>query len=306
MITKVKQSVFNWSDQGLFHSALDYGCSSAIADNRTAIIAALTTIGAGQVLFIPAGIEHTFDPEVDWPVVANQMIVEWKGNKFGVYFNDTNSVFALNSAVAFTSLLSDYLRAKNIVVVDSLAVPTLGGEWYINASSELELRSYAGTKLLTIQVSGGSIADIAAEGNITLAASKTLTAPNIISSGTATLATANIAAGTAVLSTLTVGSAPQRVGFETSAPVAAGTTTPAAGTRFYSTTHAALIASHTLALTNLADRESIEIFWQNAVTTLTVNAPGGCAFATGHAPTAATAGQSHHFYRNGTTIYRLR
>lgn len=93
MPTRPKGSRFDFSDQGIFYSALDsqVGCKTTNtgAQNRTALITAFTTIAAagGGVIVLPHGVASTF-VAADFPASANALcLLTIKGQSFEVLCN---------------------------------------------------------------------------------------------------------------------------------------------------------------------------------------------------------------------------
>lgn len=99
MYSSVKGSAFNFGDNGVFYSAIDFGCRKTLtaADNTTKLNAALAEMDAagGGVLLIPQGI--AFNP-VTFPVTSNKLAVwvisaasvVWQGNS-NIDFSITGS-----------------------------------------------------------------------------------------------------------------------------------------------------------------------------------------------------------------------
>ena len=90
MTSSVKGSAFNFGDNGVFYSAIDFGCrtNKTAAENTAKVTAALIEIEAagGGILLIPQGImvdaitfPVTAIPLAIWNLMAND--ITWKGNQ---------------------------------------------------------------------------------------------------------------------------------------------------------------------------------------------------------------------------------
>lgn len=286
----IKGSAFNFGDQGVFHSVLDYGARTTKADvqNDVVIAAALTAIAAdgGGVLVIPQGIANTFDPATDFPATANPlMVLVLTGNKFQVW---SNQDITAEIAGTLASLILTAPQAISYRIIDAdPATYTYKFEVYDNA----------GTPVIT-----GSSFDLCffLPGGVNPIAA--------FSRSGAKQGALYLFNGLDVTGTLTHNG--QNLGGKSiQAPAAGGSIQIADNTPNLILNHAATIATLTITLPqNPVDGNVVRIFSRSIVTTLTLNAGAGETIETGHTITtlAAAASVEYQFNSSDSKWYRLR
>ena len=295
MVNKVKGSAIDLGDLGIAHSVYDYGgrITNTSGQNDTAIATALSAIATagGGVLVIPHGVLHTFDPDTDFPVTANALMV-WilQGSNFKIYSNQN---LAADLGETFASAFFDTPSAIEYKIVDAdpptytykFKVYNNGGSPVISGSS------YD----LCVFLPGGTnpVAAFARNGS---------------KLGALYLFNGLDVTGVAEVDELLV-TGQARFSKEIVVPVAAGSTQIADTTSYLILNHTGTIASHTITLPQVPkDGHVVQIFSLNAITTLTLAAGTGESIETGHGiTTIGAAGSVEYMYNLATTKwYRVR
>lgn len=291
----VKGSAFDFHDQGLFYSAIDFGArtSQSSAQNNTAIAAALIAmnVAGGGVLIIPQGIANTFNEATDFPVTANPlMVIILTGNQFQLKGNQAiTSQFGSVLAQMFLTLPS----AVSLRLVDANpATYTYKFEVYDNAGSPVIVGS---SYDLCFFMPGAStpVAAFARAG--------------------ATPGQLNLFNGLKVTGNTEVVSLKVNGQTQTSKSIQApltGTSIQIADTTQYLVLdHAATIAALTVTLPQAPlDGNVVKIYSRSIVTALTLAAGTGETIATGHTVTTIAAlGSLEYIYNSSDSKwYRVR
>lgn len=291
----VKGSSFNIGDQGVFFSAVDFGCrtSKTAAQNTSIIISALNTIknAGGGVLLVPHGIANTFNPSTDFPATPNALMV-WNlaGDKFQIYSNTTAQI-ALGGTISGTTFLTP--KAVSYRLID--AVPQtyeFRFEVYNNSGSPV----IAGSSFdLCVFLPGGSspVAAFARSG------------PKL-----GALYTFNGIVNTGLIETDTLKLNGQSQNSKSIQVPASGASIQIADDINYLVlNHSATISTLTVTLPqNPKDGNVVKIYARSAVTTLTLAAGSGETIETGHTVTTIAALSSYEYIFNSSDSkwYRVR
>jgi len=149
MVSSVKGSAFNFGDNGVFYSAIDFGCRKTLsaAANTTKINAALVEMDAagGGVILVPQGI--AFNP-VTFPVTANKLAiwtvsadaVHWQGNS-SIDFNVTGNVDVSGHVKATGALIARGEFCVSQQIVD----PVTGASIQMGAGIQFLILNHAAT-----------------------------------------------------------------------------------------------------------------------------------------------------------------
>lgn len=147
--SSVKGSAFNFGDNGVFYSAIDFGCRKTLsaAENTTKLNAALVQIDAdgGGVLLISQGL--AFDP-VTFPVTPNHLAiwkisaqsVEWQGNQ--------NIDFSVTGSALLTKDLqvNGALTARGeFCISQQIVAPVTGASIQMGAGIQILVLNHAAT-----------------------------------------------------------------------------------------------------------------------------------------------------------------
>lgn len=290
MGSKVKGSAFDFGDQGLFYSVIDYGArkTNLSGPNDAAIqaaLAAMVTAGGG-VLVIPQGILNTFDPLTDFPVTASPLMVwELTGNSFKLHCNqnidaDVGDTFAQAfftdpSAVEYNIVdANPATYSYKLKVFDDAGDPVITGSsfdlcFFLPGGTD-PVAAFArnGAKLGALHLFNGLVMKAPAQFEGAIQYTKLIEAP---------LTGASIVLADYV--------------------------------RYVVLDHAATIAALTITLpATPLDGQAVSIFSRSIVTALTLNAGAGETIAAGHTLTTLTALTSvDYMYDLATTSwYRIK
>lgn len=147
--SSVKGSAFNFGDNGVFYSAIDFGCRKTLpaAQNTTKLNAALVEIEAagGGVLLVPQGI--AFNP-VTFPITGTELavwiisadVVRWQGN--------TNIAFSVTGSVAISAGLTvtGALQADGeLCLSQQIVAPATGASIQMGAGIQILTLNHAAT-----------------------------------------------------------------------------------------------------------------------------------------------------------------
>ena len=290
----IKGSAFNFGDQGLFHSVLDYGARTSKTDvqNDVFIAAALTAIDGegGGVLIIPHGIANTFDPTTDFPATANAlMVLVWTGNSFKLWSNQTITA-ELVGTLASVILTTPQAVSYRIIDADPATY-----------TFKLEVYDDSGTPVIT-----GSSYDLCffLPGGVTPMAAFSRSGAK---QGALYLFNGLEVTGLTETDTLKVGGQNFR-SKSIQAPAAGASIVMADDTQYLILNHAATIATLTVTLPAApVDGNVVTIFSRSIVTTLTLNAGAGETIETGHtiSTLAAASSVSYIFNSSDSKWYRV-
>jgi hypothetical protein len=312
--TRSKGSAFNFADQGVFTSAIDVGCTSALsaAANKALIVTALTTLGAasGGIILIPHNIPHNFT-SADFPVTAQALCVwEITGTSFKLTTNQTHTT---NLGALLETVRIDMPMVVGVDFVDVLTDPP-------TYTYSVEVFNDAGTPVVA-----GSSFDLCTflPGIATPveAIARSGATPGLhyffkgIKSVLAAVFDAAVTVGTTlgVTGAATFGSTVSITGTilgskSIQAPLTATAIVCADGTESLILNHTATIAALTVTLpATPANGTPFKLFSRSIVTTLTLNAGAGETIETGHGLTTLAAAASAEWVYNlsDTKWYRV-